>query len=205
MRNKAKKLAGWLLTFGVLVSIGLLSALTISYVRSEAKEMADLSVPRILSLAAANKSLAQAFNDTLQAIIETNQTEQQRLISQVNRQSQVTSEHLDRYSQLVRDEREQRLVDAWKSARLHYLETRDRTMEALQDSGPAAATEIYMGDLKTAFRTYEQAGLDLLKMNADAVTQQSKDIVRRTAISQILAAAIAIVLFAAGFLIGFYK
>lgn len=205
MKRKANYFAGWLLTFGILVAVGLLSALTISYVRSEAKQMAIVSVPRIISLAAANKSLAQAFNDTLQAIIETDQAERQRLITQVNRQSQATGEHLDRYSELVRDEQEQRLLDNWKTARRSYLETRDRTLKTLQDSGPEAATEVYGSDLKDAFRDYEQAGLDLLEMNADAVSRQSKDIVRRTAISQILAGAIAIGLFAAGFLLGFYK
>jgi hypothetical protein len=195
---------GWLILLTCLALIGGISSLTVSLTKSEANQVAQAYVPKMVAISLANKSLSQAFNETLQAILESDQTARASLMASVANQSERTTQHLDAFAKLVRSAKEKELFAVLVEARQQYFSVRDQVFAALSGGDRLKAEDMYQSLLRPAFARYEQHSLDLLQRNADDAIGKSESVVNRAFVLQLVVAAIAAALFLVGFGVGLF-
>jgi len=195
---------GWLILLTCLAMIGGVSSLTVSLTKGEANQVAQAYVPKMVAISLANKSLSQAFNETLQAILESDPTTRASLMLSVANQSEKTTQNLDAFAKLVRSAEEKERFAVLVEARQQYFSVRDQVFSALSGGDRVKAEEMYQSLLRRAFERYEQHSLDLLRRNADDAIGKSESVVNRAFVLQLVVAAIAAVLFLVGFGLGLF-
>jgi hypothetical protein len=195
---------GWLILIVCLAIIGLISAMTVSLTIKEANQVAQAYVPKMVAISLANKSLSQAFNETLQAVMEPDERERLNLMASVASQSEKTTLRLDEFARLVRSPEESQKLDALVTARQRYFAERDRVFALLSGGEKAGAEDLYQSSLRPAFADYEKISLALLKSNADNAIGRSQAVANRAVVLQIVVALISAVLFLAGFGLGLF-
>jgi methyl-accepting chemotaxis protein len=204
MRTTKVNWGGWLVLLALLALIGAVSSLTVSLTKSEANEVAKAYVPKMVAISLANKSLSQAFNETLQAVMESDQRTRRDLIASVASQSEKTTLHLDEFARLVHSPEEKQELEALITARQRYFEQRDRVFSLLSVGDKAGAEDLYQSSLRPAFAEYEKLSLALLQNNATEAIEKSQSVVNRAWMLQIIVASVAAALFLAGFGLGLF-
>jgi methyl-accepting chemotaxis protein len=204
MRTTKVNWGGWLVLLALLALIGAVSSLTVSLTKSEANEVAKAYVPKMVAISLANKSLSQAFNETLQAVMESDQRTRRDLIASVTSQSEKTTLHLDQFARLVHSPEEKQEFEALIAARQRYFEQRDRVFSLLSVGDKAGAEDLYQSSLRPAFAEYEKLSLALLQNNATEAIEKSQSVVNRAWMLQIIVASVAAALFLAGFGLGLF-
>lgn len=195
---------GWFILLASLALIGVVSSMTVSLTKSEANEVAQACVPKVVNISLANKSLSQAFNETLQAVMESDERGRLNLMASVASQSEKTTLHLDEFSRLVSKAEERLQFDALITARQTYFAERDRVFSLLSVGDKSGAEELYQSSLRPAFAEYEKLSLALLQNNAADAIGKSQAVVNRAWVLQIIVASVAAVLFLAGFGLGLF-
>jgi flagellar biosynthesis protein FliQ len=195
---------GWLILAACLAVIGLISAMTVSLTKKEANQVAQAYVPKMVTISLANKSLSQAFNETLQAVLAQDPGMRQELMASVSAQSEKTTAHLEDFSQMVSDGEERKQLEALLAARQEYFAMRDRVFGLLTAGDRAAAEQLYQTSLRPAFADYERVSLKLLQSNADDAINRSQSVVNRALVLQIVVAVVSAVLFLLGFGLGLF-
>jgi hypothetical protein len=195
---------GWLILLASLALIGAISSLTVSLTKSEANQVAQAYVPKMVAISLANKSLSQAFNETLQAVMESDERARLNLMASVASQSNQTTLRLDEFARLVRSPEERQKLDALVTARQRYFEIRDRVFSLLSVGEKSGAEDLYQSSLRPAFAEYEKLSLALLQDNAADAIGKSQSVVNRAWVLQIIVASVAAVLFLAGFGLGLF-
>ncbi|MFM8658021.1 MAG: MCP four helix bundle domain-containing protein, partial [Chthoniobacterales bacterium] len=112
---------GWLILAVCRAVIGLISAMTVSLTKKEANQVARAYVPKMVAISLANKSLSQAFNETLQAVLAQDPGMRQELMASVSVQSEITTAHLEDFARLVSDDGEQHQLEDLRAARRKYF------------------------------------------------------------------------------------
>jgi hypothetical protein len=195
---------GWLILIVCLAIIGFISAMTVSLTIKEANQVAQAYVPKMVAISLANKSLSQAFNETLQVVMESDERERLDLMASVASQSEKTTLRLDEFARLVRSPEESQKLDALVTARQRYFAERDRVFALLSGGEKTGAEDLYQSGLRPAFADYEKISLALLKSNADDAIGRSQAVANRALVLQIVVALISAVLFLAGFGLGLF-
>jgi hypothetical protein len=195
---------GWLILIVCLAIIGFISAMTVSLTIKEANQVAQAYVPKMVAISLANKSLSQAFNETLQVVMESDERERLDLMASVASQSEKTTLRLDEFARLVRGPEESQKLDALVTARQRYFAERDRVFALLSGGEKTRAEDLYQSGLRPAFADYEKISLALLKSNADDAIGRSQAVANRALVLQIVVALISAVLFLAGFGLGLF-
>ncbi len=195
---------GWLILAACLAVIGLISAMTVSLTKKEANQVAQSYVPKMVAISMANKSLSQAFNETLQAVLAQDPGMRQELMASVSVQSEKTTAHLDDFARLVVDAEDRRRLESLLASRREYFAVRDRVFGQLTAGDRAAAEELYQSALRPAFEDYEKVSLNLLQSNADDAIGRSQAVVNRALVLQIVVAVVSAVLFLVGFGLGLF-
>jgi hypothetical protein len=204
MRTTRFNWGGWLILLASLALIGAISSLTVSLTKSEANQVAQAYVPKMVAISLANKSLSQAFNETLQAVMESDERARLNLMASVTSQSEKTTLRLDEFARLVRSPEEKQKLDALVTARQRYFEIRDRVFSLLSAGDKSGAEDLYQSSLRPAFAEYEKLSLALLQDNAADAIGKSQSVVNRAWVLQIIVASVAAALFLAGFGLGLF-
>lgn len=195
---------GWLLLLACLAVVGLISALTVSLTKKEANQVAQAYVPKMVAISLANKSLSQAFNETLQAVLEQDPEMREKLMSSVSAQSAKTTARLEDFAQLVSAAEERKQLESLLAARQGYFAVRDRVFRQLAAGDTAAAEQLYQSALRPTFEEYEKLSLVLLQSNAEDAIDKSQSVVNRALVLQIVVAVVSAVLFLVGFGLGLF-
>jgi hypothetical protein len=195
---------GWLILAACLAIIGFISAMTVSLTRKEANQVAQAYVPKMVAISLANKSLSQAFNETLQAVLAQDPGIRQKLIASVSAQSEKTTVQLEDFARLASDAEERQRLDVLLAARQEYFAVRDRVFAQLAAGDRAGAEQLYQSALRPAFADYEAVSLELLQSNADDAINRSQAVVNRALVLQIVVAVVSAVLFLVGFGLGLF-
>jgi hypothetical protein len=196
---------GWIILLSCLALIGLISATTVSLTKREANQVAHSYVPKMVAISLANKSLSQAFNETLQAVLATEAGTRRELITSVSHQSEKTTTHLHEYTRLVADAEERRQLELLLAARREYFSVRDLVFAFLASGNDAKALSVYHESLRPAFTAYEKESLALLQRNAADAVEKSASVVNRALILQIMVALFSATLFLLGFGLGLFS
>jgi hypothetical protein len=195
---------GWLILAACLAIIGFISAMTVSLTRKEANQVAQAYVPKMVAISLANKSLSQAFNETLQAVLAQDPGIRQKLIASVSAQSEKTTVQLEDFARLASDAEERQRLDVLLAARQEYFAVRDRVFGHLTAGDNGAAEQLYQSALRPAFEDYEKVSINLLQSNADDAIGRSQAVVNRALVLQIVVAVVSAVLFLVGFGLGLF-
>jgi flagellar biosynthesis protein FliQ len=204
MRTTRVNWGGWIILAACLAVIGLISALTVSLTKKEANQVAQAYVPKMVAISLANKSLSQAFNETLQAVLAQDPGMRQQLMASVTAQSEKTTEQLEVFARLTSEAEERQQLDALLAARQEYFSVRDRVFVQLAAGDGAGAEQLYQSALRPAFADYENVSLKLLQSNADDAIDKSQAVVNRALVLQIVVAVVSAVLFLVGFGLGLF-
>ncbi|MFM8887904.1 MAG: MCP four helix bundle domain-containing protein [Chthoniobacterales bacterium] len=195
---------GWLILAVCLAVIGLISAMTVSLTKKEANQVARAYVPKMVAISLANKSLSQAFNETLQAVLAQDPRMRQELMASVSVQSEKTTGHLEDFGRLASDAEERQRLDALLAARQEYFAVRDRVFAQLAAGDRAAAEQLYQSALRPAYAGYEKLSVKLLQSNAGDAIDRSQAVVNRALVLQVVVAVVSAVLFLLGFGLGLF-
>lgn len=166
--------------------------------------MASVSVPKMVAISMANKSLSEAYIATLRAVLAANPEERDALVSRVAERSEQTTARLNAYEKLARSEEEQILFDQLLTARQRYFKTRDKVLNALQNGQQQVAQELSQTDLQRDFSSYEQVGIEMLETHSATLRAGTESVAKSASILQILTGSISSALFLIAFLLGFF-
>lgn len=194
----------WLSVLVLLLVIGVLSSFVVSFFRKEADEVATLVVPKMDSIAMANKMLSEAFITTLQAVLAKEQDERRALIDKVSDKSQETTEILQQYSALPLSETERRQLGELMDARSRYFATRDSVFLALTNGQQDLAWNLSQGEMRQSFSRYETLGLSILQEQGAALREHSRSVAKSATMLQVMTGTLSSALFLLAFCIGLF-
>jgi len=204
MRLFSPVLRTWLPALLLLLVIGVLSSFVVSFFRKEADSVASVSVPKMVAISMANKSLSEAYIATLRAVLAASPVERDTLVRRVAEHSTQTTANLEAYAKLPRSEEEQSLFDQLLAARQSYFETRDEVLSALQNGQQQRAQELSQNDLQRDFSNYEQVGFEMLEAQSATLRAGTESMAKSASVLQILTGSISSALFLVAFLLGLF-
>jgi len=194
----------WLPAFLLLLVIGVLSSFVVSFFRKEADSVASVSVPKMVAISMANKSLSEAYIATLRAVLAADPEERDTLVRRIAEHSTQTTARLDAYGRLPRSEEEQMIFDQLLAARQRYFETRDEVLSALLNGQQQRAQELSQTDLQREFSQYEQVGFEMLEAQSATLRAGTESMAKSASVLQILTGSISSALFLVAFLLGLF-
>lgn len=196
--------SSWLPVLLLLVVIGVLSSFVVSFFRTEADGVAAVTVPKMVAISMANKSLSEAYIATLRAVLAVSPEEREALVRKVSERSTQTSSRLGAYEQLPQSEEEHSRLEQLLAARQRYFLTRDKVLAALQNGQQQSALELSQTDLQRDFSTYEQLGIEMLEEHAATLRAGAESVAKRASVLQVLTGSISSALFLIAFLLGLF-
>jgi len=204
MRLFSPVLRTWLPALLLLLVIGVLSSFVVSFFRKEADSVASVSVPKMVAISMANKSLSEAYIATLRAVLAADPEERDTLVRRIAEHSTQTTARLDAYGRLPRSEEEQMIFDQLLAARQRYFETRDEVLSALLNGQQQRAQELSQTDLQREFSQYEQVGFEMLEAQSATLRAGTESMAKSASVLQILTGSISSALFLIAFLLGLF-
>jgi hypothetical protein len=204
MKLSSSRWGSWLPVLVLLAVIGLLSSFVVSFFRKEADEVATSTVPKMVAISLANKSLSEAFIGTLRAVMADDEASRQAFATKVAERSAQTSARLEEYGKLANSEQEERQLKDLLAARQRYFETRDSVFSALQSGNQALADQISQKELQNDFATYEQLGFEMLEAHASGLRANTESVAKSASILQIMTGSISSALFLFAFCLGLF-
>jgi hypothetical protein len=204
MKLSSGNLSAWLVVIVLLAVIGVLSSFVVSFFRGEADEVAGVTVPKMVEISMANRSISEAYIATLRAVLTENADDLDAFIRTVDDRSGRTTTRLDSYGELPKSGEEKTLYTRLLEARERYFATRDKVLSALRSGQREEAQELSQTDLQTDFATYDQLSSEMLDAHAATLRAGADSVANRASVLQILTGSISSALFLIAFLIGLF-
>jgi hypothetical protein len=98
-----------------------------------------------------------------------------------------------------------RLFENLVNRRNDYLHIRSRVLELVERGDRGTAMRVYRNELAPAYRAYKSAGDKLFEYNIEQGKFRGKNILTVATTTQFVVAAIGIIIFLIGFLVGLFK
>lgn len=203
--NRMFSLRGAFATLAGLLLIGAAGFLSIGHLKNQASKIVNDTLPGLTYAGEANASLAQAFNRTLVLLITDDPLEQQQLRGEITSFSESTTAALTQYRTQMFESEDDQLFQSLVRRRSEYLRIRSRVLDSLGTGDRAAAIQIYRKELAPAYRAYKSAGDKLFEYNIEQGKVRGKKILVVSTTTQFVVAAIGIIVFIVGFLLGLFK
>ena len=197
-------LVTWLPALLLLVVIGVLSSLVVSFFRKEADSVATVTVPKMVEISMANQSISEAYIATLRAVLVENAEERDAFIRTVADRSALTTARLEAYGDLQHSDEEAQRFARLLEARKAYFATRDRVLSALRNGQRDVAQQLSQNDLQTNFSAYDQLSTEMLEAHAATLRSGADSMANRASILQILSGSMSSALFLIAFLLGLF-
>jgi len=198
-------LRGIFATFAGFFLIGAIGFLSIGHLKTQARRIVNDTLPGLTYAGEANASLAQAFNRTLVLLMTDDRREQQQIRDEIKSFSEATTASLNSYRSQMFEPEDDRLFETLVRRRNDYIHIRSRVLELVERGNRAEAMKIYRNQLASAYRDYKSAGDKLFEYNIEQGKSRGKDILTVSTTTQFAVAAIGIVIFLIGFLVGLFK
>jgi glycosyltransferase involved in cell wall biosynthesis len=189
----------------LLALVAVIGFFSLQHLKQSARTIADDNIRALVVLGAANSSLDQAFGETTLALLTDEPAERRLHIERVQHFSAETTRLLEEFAHTPLDTTEQHLLNHLTSARHLYLHLREQAIVLLEENQMPEAHVFYREQLVPAFSTYKAAGEALLRYNAEQGELEAERIVHLSRMTQFAVIAMAVALFVAGFLFGFFK
>jgi glycosyltransferase involved in cell wall biosynthesis len=193
-------------SFIVLLLVALLEFSSIRYLRSTAASIVNDTLPGLSYAGAINSTLTDSFNRTLLAILAGDEQSRARYVTEIQGLSAATTENMKLYEQSAFSPEDRALYARLASSREHYLEVRGKILATAARPGSRdEALRIYFSELSPSFEEVKKSGSELLRYNIEAGKTRGRNIMTACIVTQIVVALLGVVIFLAGFLLGFFK
>ncbi len=195
------------LAFGflLLLLVGILGFLSLESLKTKARDLATNTIPALAYIGSANSSLDQAFARILPAILAETPAESERSMAELQRYSAQTTDSLEHYKTTNLDPEEAALFNTLTQNRNAYLTTRTQVLALVSQDKKAEAMQLYHVTLLPSFTSYKRAGDTLLAYDSYQGQTEGHAIIHLCKLTQLLVATVAVLLFAIGFIFGFFK
>ncbi len=188
-----------------LLLIGVLGFLPVNYLKNQAQQIVNDTLPGLSYAGEANASMAKAFNRTLLLVLTDNAKRRDQLQKEIDSLTQVTSERLDAYKKQIYTREDQALFDKVMERRAKYLAIRDRATALVESNRRQEGIAVYEAELLPVYDQYNEAVDNLLGYNTREGASRGQTIMTVCTVTEFAVAGIAILLFVFGFLFGLFK
>jgi hypothetical protein len=186
----------------VLVLIGAIGFMSLTWLRDNAQQIVNDTLPGLALAGAANTDLGQAFNRTLLLLLAENPERRAQLTKEIEQFSDQTTAHLAQYKKQIYELEDQNNFYQLITARTNYIEIRARVM-ALADAGQhAEAVNACHAELLPAYTAYKEAGEVLFRFNRVQGELRGQNIMTTCRYTRLAVAFICIGIFVGGFFFG---
>jgi len=194
-------LKGMTVTLLVLLLIGSIEFLSLSRLKSQAREIVNDTLPGLSYAGSANAYLSDAYR-TLLFIYTDDNSQRADIHNQMDSLAERTSTFLNKYQASIFSSDDRRNFDAVVSLRADYLKTRSDIL-ALAGSGHRdEALSLFHHTLMPTQLKLKQAGEKLLTYNMNQGEQRGRAIMHICTLTQIAVAFIGVFIFIFGFFVG---
>ncbi len=204
-RRRALHFRGVGLSLIVLFLIGALGFLTLRELKKSAFQIVNDTLPGLSAAGSANSTLDQGFNRTLLFILSEDPEERRRYRDEIRDFAQETTNYLQSYQQSIYEPDDRQNFGRWIDRRRTYNAIREKLFVLIEANQREEALHLYRKTLLPAFAEYKSAGEAILKYNIEQGETRGRKIIRLSILTQVVVAMLAVVLFVAGFVIGFFK
>lgn len=186
----------------VLLLIGAIGFMSLTWLRDNAQQIVNDTLPGLSLAGAANTDLGQAFNRTLLLLLSENPERRVQLAEEIEQFSNQTTAHLAKYEKQIYELEDRNNFGRLIAARTNYFTIRARVM-ALADAGRhAEAVNACHAELLPAYTAYKEAGEVLFRFNSTQGELRGRNIMTTCRDTRLAVAFISIAIFVGGFIVG---
>lgn len=202
--HRMVSLRGLAATLIMLLLIGMLGFVSLSRLKSVAKDISQDTLPALSLAGQANAYLADASRVVLY-ILEAEPARRAEIRQEIDILSARTTSYLEDYRAAIHSPQKQSLYNALVSERQDYIQTRNRILELAATGQQTEALQQFQDVLLPKHRRIKAAGDDLINFDIREGEARSKEIMHSCTLTQILVAAIGVLVFIFGFIIGLFR
>ncbi len=189
----------------VLLLIGALGFLPVSYLKNQAGQIVKDTLPGLSYAGEVNANMAKAFSRTLLLLLTDNAKQRAQIQKEIESFTQVTTLRLDAYKKQIFTREDQALFDKVLERRAEYLAIRDRATALVESDHRQEGIAVYKAELLPAYGRYNEACDNLFGYNMRQGESRGQTIMTVCTVAEFVVAGIAILLFVLGFLFGLFK
>jgi glycosyltransferase involved in cell wall biosynthesis len=189
----------------LMIAISLLGFSSVSLLKKRAQVLAEDAVPGLSYAGEADFNLSQGFNRTLLMLLAQNKEQRERYHAEADEFVHRTAESLRSYETSIFNAEDRKLYDRVVSRRESYERIRQQLISLLQQDRRAEGEELCRSSLVPAYDQYKLAGESLFSYNVKSGQRQGNGIFAMGTITQLFVAILGVMLFIAGFVVGFLK
>lgn len=196
---------GILLSLLLILAISVLEIQSIRLLKSAATRIVSDTLPSLSSAAVANESRNNSFIK-LQLLLHTESaTEEAKYVADIERLSNETTKAFHDYEEVISDQVDRGNFQRLMKARISYLAFRGQVIESLTSGHKKEALALFEKSLLPAFNQYAEISRTITTYNVEAGKKDGREILRLTAMSQMILAGLGIAVFLTGFFLGVSK
>jgi hypothetical protein len=165
----------------------------------------DDTLPGLSYAGEANMNMAQGFNNTLMLINTESRAEQERIRLDIEKLNARTTTYLLQYLHSIFEDADRRNFDHLLVSRAKYLEIRKQAIALAETGHQLEAMAMTRDKLFPAYIQYKEAGDQLFEYNMRQGQTRGQGIMQVCTATQFAVAAIGILIFVIGFLLGMFK
>jgi glycosyltransferase involved in cell wall biosynthesis len=189
----------------ILLAIGTVGFLSINHLKKNAEVIALGTLPGLSDAGAANSTLAEGFNRALLMVTAETPKEREGYHKELDEFGRQTDEALKIYSHSISNPNELALFNEVLKRRLNYRTIRQRMSDLANHGQQNEAIAVCKNSLLPAYLEYKTAAEKLLEYDTNRSMARGEKILEMCTATQYAVAAVGIILFVVGFVIGLLK
>jgi glycosyltransferase involved in cell wall biosynthesis len=196
---------GILLSLLLILGISLLEIQSIRQLNGAATRIVSDTLPSLSSAAVANESRNNSFIKLQLLLHSASPAEEVKYVADIERLSNETTVAFKNYEDVISDQADRENFQKLMKARISYLAFRGLVIEELTSGRKKEALALFEQSLLPAFNQYAEISRTITTYNVEAGKKDGREILRLTAMSQIILASLGIAVFLTGFFLGVSK
>jgi hypothetical protein len=202
LTNLLFSLRGVAIAFAALLLVGTLFFMSLGMLKKQARSIVSDNLPGLSYAGEIEASLSAAFNRTLLILLTQSPEKRVQLEDELNTLSDQTTSVLDAYKTTILTPADEAIYERVLAKRADYRRLRSETFKLVNQDQMTAASAYCQTQLLPAFNAYKSEADKLLEFNMQASRANGESIMRICTATQIIVAAIGVLIFVAGFLVG---
>lgn len=196
---------GVLLLLLLIVGVCLLEIQSIRQLKGAATRIVSDTLPSLSSAAVANESRNNSFIKLQLLLHSKSPADEAKYVADIERLSNETTEAFKKYEEVISDQVDRDNFQNLMKARINYLAIRQQVIKEYTTGRANDALALFEQSLLPAFEQYANISRTITTYNVEAGKKDGREILRLTAMSQMILAGLGIAVFLTGFFLGISK
>ncbi|MSU58392.1 MAG: glycosyltransferase [Pedosphaera sp.] len=188
-----------------LLLVGALGFGSMSYLKHEVRGIVAEKMPALRHMSGANATIDQGFKGTLRLLLTTAPGERKQIWADIQATSRSAESNLTAFAAFINSSADSNHFTVMMRSREEYLQSRAGVFSLIESNRQDAAMALCRTQLFPAYALYSQEADKLLDSQVTQATRLGEQAVTICTTTQVIVAAVAMLLFAIGFIIGFFK